>query len=178
MQNLNELTIEQLQHQLAIQSLIASAGSPDRAMVASIARDRIAERIAELTGMHRDTLSLTRRQALAALSLLATVDRWEALQAIESPLDAVQWGRDIDAASAAFDAAMARYVDAGLAVDDWQSYRDHVGALRAMCEPREPRKGDRCYSTAHGGWDADAFAADHDAWVAAGHEFEMMLEGV
>ena len=121
-----------------------------------------------------DAKNLSAAQAFATLSLLATVDRWEALQAIESPLDAVQWGRDIDAASAAFDAAMARYVDAGLAVDDWQSYRDHVIALRAMCEPREPRKSDRCYSTARG-WDAEAFAADHGAWVTAGHEFEMSL---
>ena len=122
-----------------------------------------------------DAKNLSAAQTFAALSLLATVDRWEALQAIESPLDAAQWGRDIDSASAAFDSAMARYVDAGLAVDDWQSYRDHVAALRAMCEPREPRKDDRCYSTAHGGWDAAAFTADHDAWVTAGHEFEMSL---
>ena len=118
--------------------------------------------------------NLSAAQAFAALSLLATADQWEALQAIVAPLDAVQWGRDIDAAAAAFDAAMARYVDAGLAVDDWQSYRDNVAALRAMCEPREPRKDDRCYSTANG-WDAEAYAADHDAWITAGHEFEMSL---
>ena len=125
--------------------------------------------------------ALTSEQAFAAISLIAAIDTVEAITAIESPMDVITWGRDLDAAHAAFEASLARYVAAGLVEEDWHEYRANVSALRAMCgAPRQPRRDDRCYIeiAVTKGWEAaeHAWDADHDAWIVAGYAFDMSIE--